>query len=89
METRNFLYPFFFSPVSPFLGGKDGISVVSLTRRTARSKPEDSFDSHDFTFARDRISESLNPVRHFGTPWTGACQAPLSMEFSRPEYWSG
>ena len=23
-----------------------------------------------------------------GTPWTAACQAPLSMEFSRPEYWS-
>ena len=25
----------------------------------------------------------------FATPWTGACQAPLSMEFSRQEYWSG
>ena len=23
------------------------------------------------------------------TPWTVACQAPLSMEFSRREYWSG
>ena len=23
------------------------------------------------------------------TPWTVARQAPLSMEFSRPEYWSG
>ena len=22
-------------------------------------------------------------------PWTVACQAPLSMGFSRPEYWSG
>ena len=22
-------------------------------------------------------------------PWTGACQAPLSMEFSRQEYWNG
>ena len=22
-------------------------------------------------------------------PWTSACQAPLSMEFSRQEYWSG
>ena len=21
--------------------------------------------------------------------WTGVCQAPLSMEFSRQEYWSG
>ena len=24
----------------------------------------------------------------FVTPWTIACQAPLSMEFSRQEYWS-
>ena len=23
------------------------------------------------------------------TPWTVTCQAPLSMEFSRQEYWSG
>ena len=25
----------------------------------------------------------------FLTPWTVACQAPLSMRFSRQEYWSG
>ena len=25
----------------------------------------------------------------FETPWTVVCQAPLSMEFSRQEYWSG
>ena len=24
-----------------------------------------------------------------GTPWTVACQAPLSMGFSRQEYWNG
>ena len=28
-------------------------------------------------------------VRLFATPWTVAHQAPLSMEFSRQEYWSG
>ena len=28
-------------------------------------------------------------VRLFVTPWTEACQAPLSMGFSRQEYWSG
>ena len=28
-------------------------------------------------------------VQLFATPWTAACQAPLSMEFSRQEYWSG
>ena len=25
----------------------------------------------------------------FETPWTVACQAPLSMGFSRQDYWSG
>ena len=28
-------------------------------------------------------------VQFFGTPWTVALQAPLLMEFSRQEYWSG
>ena len=28
-------------------------------------------------------------VRLFATPWTAALQAPLSMGFSRQEYWSG
>ena len=31
----------------------------------------------------------LSPVRLFETPWTVAHQAPLSMEFSRQEYWNG
>ena len=33
--------------------------------------------------------KSLSRVRFFATPWTGAHQAPLSMGFSREEYWSG
>ena len=32
---------------------------------------------------------SLSCVRLFATPWTSAYQAPLSMGFSRQEYWSG
>ena len=31
----------------------------------------------------------LSRVWLFGTPWTVACQAPLSMAFSRQEHWSG
>ena len=31
----------------------------------------------------------LSHVQLFATPWTIACQAPLSMGFSRQEYWSG
>ena len=31
----------------------------------------------------------LGRVRLFATPWTIACQAPLSVGFPRQEYWSG
>ena len=33
--------------------------------------------------------QPLSRVQLFVTPWTAAHQAPLSMEFSRQEYWSG
>ena len=33
--------------------------------------------------------KSLSRVRLFATPWTVAYQVPLSMGFSRQEYWSG
>ena len=33
--------------------------------------------------------KSLSRVRPLETPWTAAYQAPLSMGFSRQEYWSG
>ena len=33
--------------------------------------------------------KSLIRVRPFATPWTAAYQAPLSMGFSRQEYWTG
>ena len=31
----------------------------------------------------------LSHVQLFVTPWTAAHKPPLSMEFSRQEYWSG
>ena len=34
-------------------------------------------------------AQSLSHVQLFVTPWTIACQAPLSMGFSRQGYWSG
>ena len=33
--------------------------------------------------------KSLSHGQFFAIPWTVAYQAPLSMEFSRQEYWSG
>ena len=34
-------------------------------------------------------AQLLKHIRFFAAPWTVAHQAPLSMEFSRQEYWSG
>ena len=41
--------------------------------------------SHD----RGAKVKLLSHVRLFATPWTVAHQAPLSMGFSRQEYWNG
>ena len=35
------------------------------------------------------VIQSLSHIRLFATLWTVACQAPLSMVFSRQEYWRG
>ena len=59
--------------------------------------PPDSLQTH---YALQRAGElsiwsymgvccHFSHVRLFATPWTVACQAPLSMGFSRQEYWSG
>ena len=42
-----------------------------------------------FSVNQNMYAQSLSHVWLFATPWTAACQAPLSMEFSRQEYWSG
>ena len=38
---------------------------------------------------KEKKKKSLSRVQLFGTPWTVAYQAPLSMGISRQEYWSG
>ena len=38
---------------------------------------------------RVRVCYRFSPVRLFATPWTVARQAPLSMGFSRQQYWGG
>ena len=39
----------------------------------------------NFKFFEKEKAETSNAA----TPWTVSCQTPLSMEFSRQEYWSG
>ena len=47
--------------------------------------------NHSKAFSLQNISFSLvaKLCPTLATPWTVACQAPLSMGFSRQEYWSG
>ena len=35
------------------------------------------------------MPDRFNSIQLIATLWTAACQAPLSIEFSRQEYWSG
>ena len=65
---------------------------MQLENGTARFKPRHC-SSYLPLYCTDFIQDvyvcSLSHVQDFATPWTVACQAPLSMEFSRQEYWSG
>ena len=42
-----------------------------------------------FWHIHECMPSHFSPVRLFPTPWTVAHQAPLSVGFSRQEYWSG
>ena len=53
---------------------------MSLSKETIFPEP----GKFDFV-----VASLLSQARLFATPWTVARQAPLSMGFSRPEYWSG
>ena len=48
---------------------------------TAHQSQENGYDQ--IVFSCSVVSNS------FATPWTGACQAPLSQGFPRQEYWTG
>ena len=39
--------------------------------------------------SESEVAQSLSRVQLLATLWTAAHQAPLSMGFSRQEYWSG
>ena len=64
--------------------------MCELTKHTQILTPRSvfCFRNHSQFLAHDSgLVAQLCPT--LATPWTVACQAPLSMGFSRPEYWSG
>ena len=46
-------------------------------------------DSYSLRWSSACMLSHISHVQLFATPWTLALQAPLSMGFSRQEYWSG
>ena len=57
-----------------------GAKSIPSKRKSKYKAPEAREDTHACV---------LNRVQLFSTLWTVARQAPLSMEFSRQEHWSG
>ena len=45
--------------------------------------------THKLRFSCVRVYLSFSRVQLLATPWTIACQAPLSMGFSKQEHWRG
>ena len=78
-----------------FQGKPFSITVIQVYAPTSNAKEaevewfyedlEDLLELFIFNF----YLFSLSCVRLFETPWTVAYQAPLTMGFSRQEYWSG
>ena len=59
----------------------------SLSSSVERKKEKGKGGSSVLCVCVSSVTQSYN--RLFVTPWTVARQAPLSLEFSRQEYWSG
>ena len=60
--------------------------MAKSLKQQAQEMCEEQYMKSEITRAR---SYSLSCVQLLATPWTVACQAPLSVEFSRQEYWNG
>ena len=62
--------------------GREGVVEVSPARMNPVGQPHSSSVSGGGV-------QLFTCIRLFVTPWTVACQAPLSKGFSRQEYWNG
>ena len=71
---------------NPIDGSPSGSSVPGILQARTLEWVAISFSN---AWKRKVKVKSLSRVRPSATPWTAAYQAPLSMGFSRQEYWSG
>ena len=68
-----------------------GIIIVLSNRISVRIKQVNIFTDIIKVFVSNKhcVLSCFSHVQHFATLWTVARQVPLSMGFSRKEYWSG
>ena len=59
---------------------------ISITKLFFQMQKFSLFKPRECSFVI--VIQLLSHVQLFSTPWTVACQAPLSMGFTRQEYWS-
>ena len=64
-------------------------SPVQNTAVGSLSRLQGTFPTPGSNLGLLHCRQILYQLSHKGKPWTVVCQAPLSMEFSRQEYWSG
>ena len=77
-------------PTPGFLPGKPHRqkSLRSYVYEVSKSQIWQALNNNSYYYQVYELS-CFNHVQLFVTHWTAACQAPLSMGFSRQEYWSG
>ena len=79
------------------IGGEGGWAALenSCYRQTCKPSPNKTSLGHRINSEASVSSAPIcmlsrfSRVRLFSSPWTVACQAPLSVGFSRQDYWSG
>ena len=60
-----------------------------MTLQIKSENPEGKRGIKKFDGSLRKLASVLGHVQVLMTPWTIACQSPLSIEFSRQKYWSG
>ena len=95
-QLSQILFFNFFCPVTSSRVNEGAVSrpspwnhVVCSLVIEANGLPYSTWSEIDFFFCQVCVCQSFNHVRCCATPWIVAHQAPLSMAFSRQEYWSG
>ena len=63
-------------------------SIISVHTTELVTQQLDKLSIIYYRYSSGHVCYSLSCVLVFATPWTVARQAPLSMKFSRQEYWS-